>query len=1072
MPYKAFISYSHATDGKLAPGLQSALQRFAKPWNQLRAMRVFVDKASLSVNPGLWSTIESALNESEYFILLASPSAAQSTWVQKEVAHWISHGRASQLLMVLTEGEIAWNSGEGDFDWNGTTALPLVLRGTMREQPLFVDLRWVRTQNQLSLQDPRFTDAVAGVAARLRGIPKDDLYGEHVSQHRKVVRLRRAAIATLAFLTVSALGATALAIRERNEALRQTKIAMGRELASRSESARLQRADLLPYSLILGVESMQVFPSVEADQAIRGGLAMLPRQVVAMQHHDHVHKLAVQPNGGRIATVSSDGTIRIWSADGNNQQRLAKGFGNFTSVVFSPNGKLLASADQEGVGVWDAESGAPKFAPLRVRGRTMRLAFSAEGELLAASNVAGALSNIAVWNAQSGELVKLIELQRGSEQASQGLAFSSDGRLAAAEYSLIRVWDTRNWNELAKPAMPPTALADLRFSPDGKYLAAGDKTGRLWVWGSTNPQPIKTLGLSGITEIAFSADGKFLAASGKSGEAKLWETENWTEAATVRHEAEITSLAFSPNGPWLATASVDHTAALWAIPSGQKRTSMDHGAAVNDVAFSPDGQYIVTASDDESARIWLAGTEVHAPEISGGTDDSSTTFASRGFVKLNSRDSLSVWSVPEFRLDVLALPESLRSAALSPNGELLATAGVGDIVRVQDVFAKRQVALLAHPDEINWQEYQRRFEKSGLPYRGPMETSIQKDRAGLEGTVELRGFSGDGRYLATTRQDFVAPVWDVAAQRVVASEPYEFSITASAFSPAGRFVVFVKDGTDLTVFDLPSGRKVMSTRAEGRFASVSTTGEVLAAVEEATPRISHGRVHLWRSSDWRMLPSFDLEEHSGEDVVLSPNGEFLAAGTGSTTIRVIRVQSGKEVARIRSEGIVNRLVFGPDNNLMAVAGADQSLRVWDLGRNHELARFPQNEAVLEVSFSLDGHHVAAGGPTLTRILSLPGGEEIARLAHGDPVRRIQFSPNGRYVATTGGNSTRIWLWNPSDLIEEACVRLSRGLSSTQWPSVVGEPLESRIARCCRAPESSAGSQRGAKGGDGLENSAK
>jgi hypothetical protein len=76
--YKAFISYSHAVDGKLAPSLQGALHRFAKPWYQLRSIRVFRDQASLSANPALWSSIEAALAASEFFILLASPKAAHS----------------------------------------------------------------------------------------------------------------------------------------------------------------------------------------------------------------------------------------------------------------------------------------------------------------------------------------------------------------------------------------------------------------------------------------------------------------------------------------------------------------------------------------------------------------------------------------------------------------------------------------------------------------------------------------------------------------------------------------------------------------------------------------------------------------------------------------------------------------------------------------------------------------------------------------------------------------------------------------------------------------------------------
>jgi pSer/pThr/pTyr-binding forkhead associated (FHA) protein len=82
--YRAFISYSHAVDGKLAPALQGALHQFAKPWYRPHALRVFYDQASLAANPGLWSSIQATLADSEYFILLASPEAARSEWVARE----------------------------------------------------------------------------------------------------------------------------------------------------------------------------------------------------------------------------------------------------------------------------------------------------------------------------------------------------------------------------------------------------------------------------------------------------------------------------------------------------------------------------------------------------------------------------------------------------------------------------------------------------------------------------------------------------------------------------------------------------------------------------------------------------------------------------------------------------------------------------------------------------------------------------------------------------------------------------------------------------------------------------
>ena len=72
--------------------LQSALHRFARPWNRLRALRVFRDKTSLAASPELWPAIVEALAESGHFLLLASPAAAASRWVQREIDWWLAAG--------------------------------------------------------------------------------------------------------------------------------------------------------------------------------------------------------------------------------------------------------------------------------------------------------------------------------------------------------------------------------------------------------------------------------------------------------------------------------------------------------------------------------------------------------------------------------------------------------------------------------------------------------------------------------------------------------------------------------------------------------------------------------------------------------------------------------------------------------------------------------------------------------------------------------------------------------------------------------------------------------------------
>jgi hypothetical protein len=109
MAFDAFISYSHAADGRLAPALQRAIQRLAKPWYRARALRVFRDESALSANPHLWSSIQTALDESDWFVLLASPDAAASEWVNRELDHWLTTKSPDRILVVVTDGTWQWD---------------------------------------------------------------------------------------------------------------------------------------------------------------------------------------------------------------------------------------------------------------------------------------------------------------------------------------------------------------------------------------------------------------------------------------------------------------------------------------------------------------------------------------------------------------------------------------------------------------------------------------------------------------------------------------------------------------------------------------------------------------------------------------------------------------------------------------------------------------------------------------------------------------------------------------------------------------------------------------------------
>lgn len=223
--YDAFMSYSQKADGAFAQALQGALEKIATPWYRRRSIRVFRDETTLKPTPAIWSSIQDALNKSKMFILLASPEAAESDWVNKEIAHWLSRvepdlaAPSERMLICLTEGQLKWPKDAIDFDWDVSDALPPALKRVFREQPLWVDFIWADRASALSLQHKPFYNNVARLAAAIRGMELDELIGEDIRQHR-----RRVAFAAAGGAVVVALSATAYRTWNQAEILTQEKL--------------------------------------------------------------------------------------------------------------------------------------------------------------------------------------------------------------------------------------------------------------------------------------------------------------------------------------------------------------------------------------------------------------------------------------------------------------------------------------------------------------------------------------------------------------------------------------------------------------------------------------------------------------------------------------------------------------------------------------------------------------------------------------------------------------------------------------------------------------------------------
>lgn len=113
--YKAFISYAHA-DRKWARWLHRSLESYRPPKHLVgkqtprgpipeRLTPVFRDRDELPSAADLGAVLEQALRQSESLLVVCSPAAAQSRWVNEEIRHYRSLGRDGQIFCLIVDGE-------------------------------------------------------------------------------------------------------------------------------------------------------------------------------------------------------------------------------------------------------------------------------------------------------------------------------------------------------------------------------------------------------------------------------------------------------------------------------------------------------------------------------------------------------------------------------------------------------------------------------------------------------------------------------------------------------------------------------------------------------------------------------------------------------------------------------------------------------------------------------------------------------------------------------------------------------------------------------------------------------